>query len=108
MAQNLVQAIRRGYEVGRARYGDLGLEVDTYITRVRSIIQKHLGLSPSEDSALLFLESLRHRDLYLATACANESIPFDMCQDRNTSTTYPSAWNTFASAYGAYVKGLAR
>src|SRR5215831_648282 len=93
MLADLVQSVISGFEEGRKRYGDLGLEVETYVQRIRSIIHKHLGTARSEEDMVCFARSLHGRDLYLTTACAQESTRRDAGKNQYESQGYPSlAW----------------
>ena len=101
--------IASAYAEGRVRFGDLELDVETYADRIGSIIQKHLGLSPSEDTALAFVKGLHGPDLYLATACAQESCaPTSGNKAHVPGGLSSSAWKTLGATYEAFIHDLAR
>src|SRR5258708_15331294 len=100
LTSNLGLLIASAYAEGRVRFGDLDLDVETYADRIRSIIQKHLGLSPSEDAALVFVKGLHGPDLYLATACAQDSCaPASGSKAQVPRGLSSSAWKTLGATY---------
>jgi RNA polymerase sigma factor (sigma-70 family) len=101
--------IASGYSEGRARFGDLGLDPDTFAKRIHAIIQKHLGANPPQEAAVNFAKGLHSRDLYLATACAQHSL----CPTEDPSISAPSehagrAWKVLESTYKGFIRDLAR
>ena len=69
----LDSVISNAYLEGRTRFGELGLELPVYSTRINAILKKHLGASSGTPQAVSFVKLLHGRDLYLATACAQYS-----------------------------------
>ena len=70
LSAELEPIIGAAYSEGQARFGNLGLELETYTQRVYSIVRKHLGASPSPQAVVEFVKGLHGSDLYLATSCA--------------------------------------
>jgi RNA polymerase sigma factor (sigma-70 family) len=103
---DLERVINSRFDEGRERFGDLGLNLETYIARIQSIVQKNLGLSPASDVVAAFVRALHGRDLYLGTACAQESI----CLSKSNSQRIDSslAWRTLEREYKAFIYDLAR
>ena len=52
---DLERVINSRFDEGRERFGDLGLNLETYIARIQSIVQKNLGLSPASDAVVAFV-----------------------------------------------------
>lgn len=102
----LERVIIKKFEEGRERFGDLGLDREIYIARIQSIVRKNLGLSPASDAVIAFVRALHGRDLYLGTACAQESI----CLSRSNAQRMDSclAWRTLEREYKAFIYDLAR
>lgn len=101
--------IARAHSEGRAHFGDLGLDLASFRERIQSIVRKHLGMSPSEREALEFVKALHGRDLYLATACAQQSPrlgPVD-CQDVSGQNA-SRAWKVLGTTYKAFIHDVAR
>src|SRR5215467_9364440 len=109
LTSNLELLIAHAYSEGRARFGDLELDAKTYADRIRSIIRKHLGLAPPEHAAIAFVKGLHGTDLYLATACAQESCAPEQAE-KNHANEKPSslAWKTLGATYQAFIHDLAR
>lgn len=97
------------YSGGVTRFGDLGLDLDTFRNRIASVMQKHLGHSPSDEKARVFLKGLHGPDLYLATACAQYGPGAGRATgDPGSSQQSSTPWKTFATTYGSYIRNLAR
>ena len=105
----LGSVIASGYSEGRERFGDLGLDLQTYALRINVILQKHLGRDPSPEAALGFVQSLHRRDLYLATACAQHSVkPSSEGGERFVDENASRAWKILASTYKGFIHDLSR
>lgn len=105
----LAAIISSGYSEGRNRFGDLGLDLETYSQRMNAIIEKHLGVNPRKDAVINFVKGLHHRDLYLATACSQHSLkpvadPVAAASPENASR----AWTTLESTYKGFIRDLSR
>jgi len=101
--------IASGYSEGRERFGDLGLDLQTYARRIYVILQKHLGLDPSAEDALSFVRGLHRRDLYLATACAQHSVkPLLELGESAADENVSRAWKVLASTYKGFIHDLSR
>ncbi|HZD95714.1 MAG TPA: hypothetical protein VE133_15735, partial [Candidatus Sulfotelmatobacter sp.] len=101
------QLISNGYAEGHNRFGDLGLDFGTYQNRIRMIVEKNLGESPSPEIILSFVRNLHAADLYLATACARESLGF--FPGSPLPGNYSScAWQRLEREYRAFVNDLVR
>src|SRR5215471_15848887 len=101
--------ISNSYSDGRTRFGDLGVDLRTYTERIYSIVQKHLGPSPSESAAIDLVKALHGGDLYLATACAQYS-PGMMNggADSASSEVASLAWRTLERTYKGFICDLVR
>jgi RNA polymerase sigma-70 factor len=107
--QDLEQIIDSGYAAAKAQLGDLGLDLATYADRIRLIVSKNLGASPTDEEILGFIKTLHFRDLYLATACAKEGLGLTEPGDRNVLRTDSRvAWETLEREYKPFVRDLAR
>jgi RNA polymerase sigma-70 factor len=77
------QLLDEAFSIGRLQYGDIGLSGDSFVAYVWSIVFKHLGEGPSEDSVIDFVKRLHLRDLYLVCGCVRESqkawLAMDIC-----------------------------
>jgi RNA polymerase sigma factor (sigma-70 family) len=104
----LERVITGKFEEGRERFGDLGLDLKPYVDRVQSIVQKNLGLSPASDAVVVFVRALHGRDLYLGTACAQESVCLSRSSAHRPTTDSYLAWKTFEHEYKAFIYDLAR
>jgi RNA polymerase sigma-70 factor len=104
----LEKIISGAYLEGRARFGDLGLEVPTYSDRIISIIHKHLGRSPSPEHAVCFVKALHGRDLYLATACAQSSPSRTANSSPETTEGAAVAWMVLETTYKGLICDLVR
>jgi len=101
--------IGAGYSEGQERFGDLGLELQTYTQRVYSIVRKHLGASPSPARAIEFVKSLHGIDLYLATSCAQNSPGTPSGDPRSAALDSASvAWKTLEKTYKGFICDLVR
>jgi RNA polymerase sigma factor (sigma-70 family) len=101
--------IASGYSEGRERFGDFGLDPDTYALRIHAIIEKHLGVNPPPEEALRFVKGLHCRDLYLATACAQHS--FAAQEESGQGTLLENAgraWTILESTYKGFIRDLSR
>jgi RNA polymerase sigma factor (sigma-70 family) len=108
-SQELERVIMHGFSDGRTRFGELGIDMTIYADRIRFVVQKNLGMSASDSEALAFVRRLHLCDLYLATACAKESLGFTEELDRPTSRNYSSlAWKALEREYKVFVHGLSR
>src|SRR5947209_14782147 len=98
--------ISGAYSEGLARFGDLGLTLKSYSKRVTAITEKYLGSSPLDEDIFNFIKGLHGTDLYLATACAQESL----MPETNFSTQPRTglAWKALEQRYRAYISDLAR
>lgn len=105
----LDSVIASAYYEGRTRYGDLGLELSAYATRIKSILKKHLGSSPDPAEAVAFAKALHGADLYLATACAQCS-PGNSSNNSNgiQAAQAASAWKILETRYKGFVYDLVR
>lgn len=105
----LEQLITGAYAEGRARFGDLGLDLTTFAKRIHSIVHKHLGMSPSESAVTEFVKKLHGRDLYLATACTQQppGLPAGEGQDALGKNAC-LAWNVLGATYKAFIHDVAR
>jgi len=101
--------IASAHSEGRAHFGELDLDLETYRERIHAIVHKHLGSSPHEETALLFVKALHRRDLYLATACAQQSPGLgrdgEVLKSGGRSC---HAWKTLETTYKAFIHDLAR
>ena len=105
---NLEQRIADAYAEGRARFGDLGLERESYSNRVHAIVEKYLGTDPPDNAAADFVKALHGRDLYLATACAQESLGMTGAA-RSSGLQYRGiAWKTLELNYRGFISDLTR
>ncbi|HXB21633.1 MAG TPA: sigma-70 family RNA polymerase sigma factor [Candidatus Solibacter sp.] len=96
--------VASAYSEGRARFGELGLDLSAFSTRISSILKKHLGSSPAPSEIIAFVKALHGRDLYLATACAQCSPG-----GKNGSGEYAgAAWKMLESTYKGFVCDLVR
>lgn len=101
--------IANGYSEGRARFGDLGLDVETYAKRIYAIVQKHLGDNAPKEVVFNFVKGLHGRDLYLATACAEHSLRPGPSQGEVDLPERPSqAWKILESTYKGFIRDLSR
>jgi RNA polymerase sigma factor (sigma-70 family) len=101
--------IESAYAEGHARFGDLGLDLQTYAKRIHAIVRKHLGESPPTEQAVAFVKRLHGRDLYLVTACAQESAGLQSGKKPGRPGEYSClAWKTLGSTYKAFIHDLAR
>jgi RNA polymerase sigma factor (sigma-70 family) len=101
--------IANGYSEGRARFGDLGLDLQTYAKRICGIVQKHLGDDPPREAVLGFVRGLHGRDLYLATACAQHSLkPGDNQELDALPERASQAWKILESSYKGFIRDLSR
>jgi RNA polymerase sigma-70 factor len=107
--QNLEQTIAGGYAEGRARFGDLGLEMKVYADRIALAIRKNLGETAMDAEVAAFAAKLHLRDLYLATACAKDSLGFSGTIGCDESPAYSSiAWQTLEREYKPFIRRAAR
>jgi RNA polymerase sigma factor (sigma-70 family) len=75
-----------------AFHGDLGLSAGAWKARMISVLTK-CGKDIADPGAAIFAERLHHRDLYLATCCAER---------------IETAWRRFDALYQKYIQELAR
>jgi RNA polymerase sigma-70 factor len=109
VAEKLDQAMAGGYAEGRARFGDLGLEMEVYADRIALVIRKNLGETAMEDEIACFAVKLHLRDLYLATACAKDSLGFGGTIRSNETIPYSSiAWQTLEREYKPFIRRAVR
>src|SRR6185312_3545656 len=101
--------IGNGFSEGQERFGNLGLELQTYSQRVHSIIHKHLGVSPQPQIAIEFVKGLHGPDLYLATSCA-QNCPgtSDGNLQAAASDNSSVAWKTLEKTYKGFICDLVR
>ena len=105
---NLEQRIADAYAEGYAQFGDLGLELESYSNRVHAILEKYLGADPLDNAVVDFVRVLHGRDLYLATACAQESLGMTGV-GRSPSLQYSGiAWKTLELNYRGFISDLTR
>jgi len=96
--------VASAYSEGRARFGELGLDLSAFSSRISSILKKHLGPSPAPSETIAFVKVLHGRDLYLATACAQCSPG-----GKSGSGEYAgAAWKMLESTYKGFVCDLVR
>lgn len=101
--------IAGAYSEGRARFGDLGLELETYASRVLSVTERYLGSLSSQEAATNFIKGLHGRDLYLATACAQESLGLVAGAPSPSPRQHEGrAWKTLELTYRTFISDLAR
>lgn len=101
--------IARAHSEGRAHFGDLGLDLASFRDRIHSIVRKHLGMSPSERDAIDFVKALHGRDLYLATACAQQSPRLSASDWQDVSAQNACrAWKVLGTTYKAFIHDVAR
>jgi RNA polymerase sigma-70 factor len=101
--------IASAYSEGRTRFGELGLELPTYSSRISSILKKHLGPSPGSSEAVSFVKLLHGRDLYLATACAQHSPGHSEDRNGNGLPEHAgAAWKMLETTYKGFVCDLVR
>jgi RNA polymerase sigma factor (sigma-70 family) len=81
------------YSDGYTFHGDLDLKLDEYEIHVGAIVQKHIALGSTADSACCFLKGLCTTDLYLSAACTKVS---------------ERAWNRFTVIYKQPILDFAR
>lgn len=105
---DLEPVITGAYSEGQARFGDLGLGLQTYANRIDSILHKHLGKSPAPDNALRFVKALHGRDLYLATACAQSSPGLTLENPQEPVERASVAWKTLETTYKGFIYDLVR
>ncbi|HWG39044.1 MAG TPA: sigma-70 family RNA polymerase sigma factor [Candidatus Acidoferrales bacterium] len=101
--------IGNGFSEGQERFGNLGLELQTYSQRVHSIIHKHLGVLPQPQIAIEFVKGLHGPDLYLATSCA-QNCPgtSDGNLQAAASDNSSVAWKTLEKTYKGFICDLVR
>jgi RNA polymerase sigma-70 factor len=85
----LDQAYAKGYEF----HGEIGLSPEGLSSRVKAIVNSHIGHNATSEARAQFLEQLHLTDLYLATACA---LPDD------------DAWHRLTSIYRGKLRGIYR
>ena len=90
--RDIGEVISEAFEDAIAFHGDLGLSAGAWNARMTSVLEK-CGKHADAPGSALFAERLHHRDLYLATACA-EGID--------------TAWRRFDALYRKYIQELAR
>jgi RNA polymerase sigma-70 factor len=101
--------IASGYSEGRSRFGDLGLDLETYAQRIHAIVKKHLGANPSSESVIRFVKGLHRQDLYLATACAYHSLTPATAPGASRSSEQASqSWSKLESTYRNFIRDLSR
>jgi RNA polymerase sigma factor (sigma-70 family) len=101
--------IARAHSEGRAHFGDLGLDLASFRERIQSIVRKHLGTSPSQQEAIAFVKALHGRDLYLATACAQQSPSLSGNDWHDVSGQNACrAWKVLATTYKGFIHEVAR
>lgn len=109
LAPGLDAIIANAYSEGFMRFGDLGLDLDTFADRIYSIIRKYLGPSPSKNAVITFVKGLHGGDLYLATACARHGLGGDAAERKDFPEGQASvAWKAFENTYKTYIHSLAR
>jgi hypothetical protein len=81
----------QSYAEAFACHGDLGLELEEFMARLFSIMEKRLGANPRSSAVFNFVSELHANDLYLAVARAQAS---------------DVAWSLFASQYGAFIRRI--
>lgn len=81
----LEEMVVQSYAAAFARHGDLNLQLEEFMARLFSIIEKRLGGDSLSSAAFDLVNGLHVNDLYLAFACAKAS---------------DAAWSIFASLYG--------
>lgn len=107
LQSELEPIISAAYSDGRVRFGELGLGLPTYTQRIYAIVQKHLGTSPLDKTALDFAKTLHGPDLYLATACAQHSVGMNHSAGDPTADT-SIAWKTLEKTYKGFICDLVR
>ena len=80
----LEKLVVQSYADAFACHGDLGLELEEFMTHLYSIMEKRLGANPLSSAAFDLVNGLHANDLYLAFACAQAS---------------DVAWGLFSSLY---------
>jgi len=106
-SQALEEMIAQRYSEGYMRFGDLSLDVNTYAARIRAIAQDNLGDTALPEAMTNFIQTLNCTDLYLATACAKESLGFQ--GGSALPGSYSSvAWQKFEDEYKGFVRDLGR
>jgi RNA polymerase sigma-70 factor len=109
VAEKLDQAMAGGYAEGRARFGELGLEMKVYADRIAMVIRKNLGETATDDEIAAFTTKLHLRDFYLATACAKDSLGFGSKTGGDEAMPYSSiAWQTLEREYKPFIRRVAR
>lgn len=109
IGRELEAFVADAYSGGVTRFGDLGLDLNTFRNRIASVIQKHLGHSRSTEKVKAFLKSMHGSDLYLTTACAQCGPGGGgEADDPGSSRQSSIPWKTFATTYGNYIRNLAR
>ena len=105
----LEPVIAEAYAEAQLKFGDLGLDFSIYSQRVLSIVQKHLGPSPSANRAIEFVKQLNCRDLYLTTACAESGLRAGSPPSaRNSAGRCAMAWKALEVRYKGLVCDLVR
>jgi len=100
--------IAGAYCEGQTRFGDLGLSIEIYSGRIAAIVKKYLG-SPSKDAAVNFVKGLHGRDLYLTTACAQNSPGTGQQHSASASLERAGlAWKTLETTYKTFICDLVR
>ncbi len=89
----LSRAFAQAYEDGLAFHGDIGLSLSAFETRLRSVVEKRLGINPPLESVVALLGNLHLKDFYLASGCSE---PTDL------------AWRHFVAVYAKHIAGIAR
>lgn len=101
--------IGKAYSEGQACFGDLGLDPTTFAARIQSIIHKHLGISPTDDAAVEFVKSLHAKDLYLATACAQQPPGIESTDEADrVGKNACLAWKILEATYRDFIRNVAR
>ena len=107
VSEDFTQVLSKGYETGRAHFGELGLDLNTYSDRIQSITRKNLGPFVAKNETVAFATNLHLRDLYLATACAKEGLGFST-GDMNTANPESPGWKALEKTYRGFIHDLAR
>src|SRR5579871_5950827 len=107
VSEDFTQVLSQGYETGRAHFGELGLDLNTYSDRIQSITRKNLGPFVAKNETVAFATNLHLRDLYLATACAKEGLGFST-GDMNTANPESPGWKALEKTYRGFIHDLAR
>jgi len=108
LSLELESLIAQAHLEGRTHFGELGLDLIAYRTRINSILAKHVGAASDPKQSFSFVKLLHGRDLYLATACAQHSPGKPASGAHESAEHADAAWKTLELHYKGFVYDLVR